>query len=168
GEAKLSVKGLDAGAVRVAPAIDYIAVTPSMGRARLAGGAAYPAEGVQYEAIAYARAKPPPAASTGGAVSAPFKPDPASDIALGPVPAKFELAEEKTREGDDDLKYVGTISANGTYVPRGDYGPIPSRASSLEGSGLVKVLATYRRGAKTFDAGAQLAVTVPDFVQRVR
>jgi hypothetical protein len=32
----------------------------------------------------------------------------------------------------------------------------------------VKVLATYKRGAKTYDAEAQLAVTVPDFVQRVR
>lgn len=173
GEAKLSVKGLDAGAVTVAPGIDYIAVTPAVGRARLSGGRRLPAEGVQFQAIAYARkakadGQPPAVASTAGAVPAVFKPDPASDVALGPVPATFKLAEEKTREGDDDLKYAGTISANGTYVPRGDYGPIPSRASSLEGSGLVKVLATYERGAKKYDAEAQLAVTVPDFVQRVR
>jgi quinohemoprotein amine dehydrogenase len=173
GEAKLSVKGLDAGAVTVAPGIDYIAVSPAMGRARLSSGRHVPAEGVQFQAIAYARkakadGQPPAVASTAGAVPAAFKPDPASDIALGPVPATFKLAEEKTREGDDDLKYAGTISANGNYVPRGDYGPIPSRAYSLEGSGLVKVLATYRRGAKTYDAEAQLAVTVPDFVQRIR
>jgi quinohemoprotein amine dehydrogenase len=173
GEAKLSVKGLDAGAVTVAPAIDYIAVTPAVGRARLSGGRGVPAEGVQYQAIAYARnakphAQPPAVASTAGAVPVAFKPDPASDVALGPVPATFELAEEKTREGDDDVKYAGTISSNGTYLPRGSYGPLPSRPAALEGSGLVKVLATYRRGARKYDAEAQLAVTVPDFVQRIR
>jgi hypothetical protein len=163
GEARLSVKGLDAGAVTLAPGIDYIAVTPGMGRARLAGGRLQPAEGVQFQAIAYARKakadEPPPVARA---------PDPGSDVALGPVPAAFRLAEEKTREGDDDLKYVGAISGNGSYVPRGDYRPIPSRASMLEGSGLVKVLATYRRGTRTYEAQAQLAVTVPDFVQRIR
>lgn len=166
-EAKLTVKGLDAGVLRLAPAIDYIAVTPAMGRARLAGGAPYPAEGVQYEAIAYARAKPQAAAATAGATPAAFRPDP-SDVALGPVPATFKLAEQKTRDGDDDLKYVGTISANGNYVPRGDYRPIPARAYSDEGSGLVKVLATYQRGGKKYDAEAQLAVTEPDFIQRIR
>jgi quinohemoprotein amine dehydrogenase len=168
GEVKLSVKGVDGGAVRLAPAIDYITVTPAMGRARLSGGRYLPAEGVQFEAIAYARTKPTPVASTAAAVPAAFKPDPAFDIALGPVPARFTLAEEKTREGDDDLKYVGTISANGSYVPRGDYRPIPSRAYSLEGSGLVKVLAVYQRGARRYDAEAQLAVTMPDYVQRIR
>jgi quinohemoprotein amine dehydrogenase len=167
GEAKLTVKGIDAGAIRLAPAIDYIAVTPSMGRARLSSGSHLPAEGVQYEAIAYARAKPAAVAATAPPDAAPFKPDP-SDIALGPVPATFTLAEEKTRDGDDDLKYAGAISANGSYVPHGDYRPIPARAYSLEGSGLVKVLASYKRGARRYDAEAQLAVTMPDFVQRVR
>jgi hypothetical protein len=169
GEAKLAVKGLDAGAVRLAPAIDYVAVTPTMGRARLDGGRFLPAEGVQYEAIAYARRPKAGAVTTAaGAVPAALERDPASDLALGPVPATFRLAEEKTREGDDDLKYVGTISANGSYVPRGDYRPIPARAYSVEGSGLVKVLATYRRGARKYDAEAQLAVTMPDFIQRIR
>lgn len=168
GEARLAVKGLDAGAVRLAPAIDYIAVTPSMGRARLAGGSFYPPEGVQYEAIAYA--KRPKAGAVNAAAGAPAVPerDPASDLALGPVPATFTLAEEKTREGDDDLKYVGTISASGSYVPRGDYRPVSARAYSVEGSGLVKVRATYARGARKYDAEAQLAVTEPDFIQRIR
>jgi quinohemoprotein amine dehydrogenase len=172
GEAKLTLKGLDAGAIRLAPAIDYIVVTPSMGRARLAGGRHVPAEGVQFQAIAYARKartdEQPAAGASAAAVPAAFKPEPASDLVLGSVPATFRLAEEKTREGDDDLKYVGAISANGSYVPRGDYGPIPSRAATLEGSGLVKVLATYQRGTRRYDAEAQLAVTMPDFVQRVR
>jgi len=158
-----SVKGLDGGAVTLAPSIDYIAVTPAMGRARLAGGRLQPAEGVQFQAVAYARR-----AKADGQPPTAQAPDPASDVALGPVPATFRLAEEKTREGDDDLKYVGAIAGNGSYVPRGDYRPLPSRASMLEGSGLVKVLATYRRGTRTYEAQARLAVTVPDFVQRVR
>ncbi|HET9596228.1 MAG TPA: quinohemoprotein amine dehydrogenase subunit alpha [Anaeromyxobacteraceae bacterium] len=164
GRSKLSVKGLDAGAVSLAPAIDFISVTPTMGRARLSAGARYPAEGVQFEAIAYARAKP----SAAAAAPAAFTPDPASDLALGPVPAKFTLAEEKTREGDDDLRYVGKISASGSYVPHGDYRPVPARAYSVESSGLVKVLASYRRGSRTYDAEGQLAVTMPDFVPRIR
>jgi quinohemoprotein amine dehydrogenase len=168
--ARLAVKGLDAGPVVLAPRIDRIAVTPATGRARLAGGTHYPAEGVQFEAIAYA--KGPPAGEEQAAlavVPAAAKPgDATADVALGPVPATFALAEEKTRDGDDDLRWIRPIAANGSYVPKGDYGPVPARPFSMEGSGLVKVIATYRRGAKTYRAEAQLAVTVPDYVQRIR
>jgi len=151
--AKLTVKGVDAGTIRLAPQIDFIAITPEMGRARLSGGTHYPAEGVQFEAIAYAK-------SGGGKKAA--------NVALGPVPATFRLAEEKTRPDDDDLKWVGGIRPNGTYLPMGDYGPNPLRNYSAENSGLVKVVAVYKRGAQTFQAQAQLAVTMPDFIQRIR
>ncbi len=151
GEARLKVKGLDAGTVKLAPRIDRIAVTPAMGRARLSGGAHYPAEGVQFEAIAYAN---------GG--------DGADSVALGPVPASFRLAEEQTRPDDDDLRWVGGILPNGTYLPVGNYGPNPLRNFSAENSGLVKVVAQYTRGAQTFTAEAQLAVTMPDFIGRIR
>lgn len=153
GEAKLTVKGLDAGTVRLAPQIDFIAISPRMGRARLSGGANYPAEGVQFEAIAYAK-------SGDG--------ENATNVALGPVSAIFELAEEKTRPDDDDLRWIGDITPNGAYLPVGDYGPNRLRRHSAETSGLVKVVARYRRGARTFEARAQLAVTVPDFIQRIR
>lgn len=153
GEAKLTVQGLDAGTVKLAPRIDYIAVTPSMGRARLSGGRHYPAEGVQFEAIAHAR--------RGSGKNA-------AGVALGPVPATFRLAEEKTRPGDDDLRWLGAIRPNGTYLPTGDYAPNPARQYSGENSGLVKVLAEYRRGTQTFKAQAKLAVTMPDFIQRIR
>lgn len=146
---KLAVKGLAAGSLTLAPRIDYIAVTPQMGRARLSAGEHYPAEGVQFEAIAYAK---------GGAKSVP----------LGPVPAKFRLAEEKTRPDDDDLKWLGAIQPNGTYLPIGDYAPNPMRNYSGENSGLVKVVAQYRRGAKSYRAEARLAVTMPDFIARIR
>jgi quinohemoprotein amine dehydrogenase len=153
GEAKLSVKGIDAGTVRLAPQIDHIAITPAMGRARLSGGTHYPAEGVQFEAIAYAK--------SGSGKNA-------TNIALGPVPATFRLAEQKTRPDDDDLRWLGTIKPNGTYIPMGDYGPNPARNYSGENSGLVKVIAQYKRGAQSFRAEAQLAVTMPDYIQRIR
>ncbi len=167
GAARLAVKGLDAGSVVLAPGIDHVAVTPGMGRARLAGGPAYPAEGVQFEAIAYAKRSP---AKDGkqAAVLVTVKDDPAAHVVLGPVPATFSLAEEKTRDGDDDLRWVSRIASNGSYVPKGTYSPLAARTYSNEASGLVKVLATYRRGARTYKAEAQLAVTVPDFVQRIR
>jgi quinohemoprotein amine dehydrogenase len=153
GEAKLSVQGIDAGPIRLAPQIDHIAITPATGRARLSGGTHYPAEGVQFEAIAYAK--------TGSGKTA-------TTVALGPVPATFRLAEERTRPDDDDLRWLGAIKPNGTYLPMGDYGPNPARNYSGENSGLVKVIAQYKRGARTFKADAQLAVTMPDFIQRIR
>jgi quinohemoprotein amine dehydrogenase len=153
GEAKLTVKGIDAGSIRLAPQIDFIAITPEMGRARLSGGTYYPAEGVQFEAIAYAK--------TGSGKKA-------TKVALGPVPATFRLAEQKTRPDDDDLQWVGGIKPNGAYLPLGDYRPNPLRNYSTENSGLVKVVARYKRGTHTFQAQAQLAVTMPDFIQRIR
>ncbi len=153
-EARVTVAGLDAGAVDLVPGIDYIAVTPATGRARLSGGINYPAEGVQFEAIAF---------SNGADVW-----DPSDDVALGPVPAAFHLEEEVTRPGDDDLKWAGEIEADGTYIPTGDYGPVPAREYSGEGSGFVKVVATYRDGDRVHTAEAKLAVTVPDYIQRIR
>jgi quinohemoprotein amine dehydrogenase len=153
GEAKLTVKGIEAGTIRLAREIDFIAITPEMGRARLSGGQHYPAEGVQFEAIAYAK-------SGSGRKAA--------SVALGPVPATFRLAEDKTRPDDDDLRWLGTIKPNGAYIPVGDYGPNPARNYSGENSGLVKVIAQYKRGGQTFKADAHLAVTMPDYIQRIR
>jgi hypothetical protein len=150
-DATLRVKGIDAGAVRLAPRIDSIVITPSIGRARLAGSRHHPPEGVQFEAIAYAKA---PAAKAA--------------VALGPVPATFRLAEHRTRPGDDDLRWLGEIKPNGTYVPTGGYGPNEARRFRLEDSGLVNVLAEYRRGQRTYRAQAKLAVTMPDYIARIR
>lgn len=154
GHVAVKVKGMDAGSLAAAPRIDYIAVTPGTGRARLSGGAAYPAEGVQFEAVAYAKGRNPKDAKT--------------DVALGPVPATFTLAEEKTRPDDDDLQWAGAIAANGSYVPAGDYGPIATRTAHVEAVAWVKVLATYKQGKKTYKGEAKLAVTDPDYIQRIR
>lgn len=152
-DVRVTVKGIDAGTVKLAPRIDGIAVAPEMGRARVSGGVHYPAEGVQFEAIAYANDR-------GGKKSV--------RVPLGPVPAAFRLAEEKTRPDDDDTQWLGAIKPNGSYVPAGDYGVNPTRTYSGDNTGLVKVLATYRRGARAFTAEAALMVTVPDYIARIR
>jgi quinohemoprotein amine dehydrogenase alpha subunit len=150
----VGVKGLDAGSVRSVPRIDYITVAPAMGRARVSGGAHYPPEGVQFEATAY---------SNGANVW-----DPSDDVRLGPVPATFRLEEETTRPGDDDLRWLGGIEPDGTYIPIGNYGPITAREYSGEGTGLVKVVAEYQRGGRSHRGEAKLTVTVPDYIQRIR
>ena len=147
--AALSVKGIAAPALTLAPRIDHIAITPETGRARVSVNDDHPAEGVQFEAIAYAR-------------------EGKRKVALGPVPASFQLAEEKTREDDDDMRWLGAIQESGNYVPLVDFGSNPTRGLKGENSGYVKVLAQYRRGKQTYKAQAHLAVTLPDLIGRLR
>ena len=154
GSASLSVKGLEAGSIKLAPRIDYLSVSPEMGRARVNGGVNYPAEGVQFQASAW----------SGGADAD----NPSDDFLLGPVAAKFSLAEEETRPGDDDLVHLGAIEADGTYLPSGDYNPIPGREYGGEGTGMVKVIAEYTRGTISYSAEGRLVVTVPDYIQRLK
>jgi quinohemoprotein amine dehydrogenase len=153
-QANLSVKGLSAGTLNLVPQVDYIAITPELGRARVDGGPNFPAEGVQFETIAY---------SKGASAD-----DPADDVALGPVAASYSLTELSTRPNDDDLLWLGGIGANGTYIPTSDYGPIAVRDFHAEGIGLVKVLAAYKQGEQSYAAEARLVVTEPDFIPRIK
>ena len=150
----LKVKGIDAGTVTLATQVDYIAVTPEMGRARLDGGRNYPAEGVQFEAVAYSK----------GANAD----DSADDLLLGPVHAEFKLSEEVTRDEDDDLAWVGAIAENGRFSPTGDYGSVTTREYETEASGMVKVEAEYHRGDRVYKASARLAVVPPDYIKRIK
>jgi quinohemoprotein amine dehydrogenase len=147
--ATLTLAGAGTLTLKLAPRIDHIALTPETGRARIGMGEHHPAEGVQFEATAYAK-------------------DGKQSVALGPVPARFRLAEEKTRPDDDDLHWLGAIGERGSYVPVADFGPNPARRFKGENSGLVKVLAEYRHGGQTYRAQAQLAVTLPDLIARLR
>ena len=153
-QAKISVKGLAAGTLNLVSQVDYIAITPELGRARVDGGQNFPAEGVQFDAIAYSK----------GANTA----DSADDVALGPVAAKFNLSELVTRPGDDDLVWLGAIGATGTYLPSSDYGPVEVREFHAEATGLVKVEAEYQRGELSYKAEARLVVTVPDYIPRIK
>ena len=158
GVASLNVKGLKAApaalSLKLAAGIDYLSISPEMGRARVNGGVNYPAEGVQFEAFAHSRGEDAD--------------DPKDDYLLGPVAADFILAEEVTRPGDDDLVYVGAIEKDGTYIPSRDYNPIPARDYGGEGTGMVKVIAHYTHGENTYTAEGRLVVTVPDFIQRIK
>jgi quinohemoprotein amine dehydrogenase len=158
GTTGVSVKGLAADSrtlnVKLAPRIDYLSVSPAMGRARVNGGINYPAEGVQFQAFAWSRSADAD--------------NPSDDILLGPVAADFSLAEEISRPGDDDLVYMGVIEANGRYLPIGNYQPIPAREYGGEGTGMVKVIAEYTRGEVPYTAEGRLVVTVPDYIQRLR
>jgi quinohemoprotein amine dehydrogenase len=153
-QVQISLKGLDAGTLTLAPQIDYIAINPPLGRARVDGGKNFPPQGVQFEAVAYSHA--------GKAA------DSDDHVALGPVPATFTLSEYETRPNDDDLVWMGAILPHGAYLPIGSYHPITAREYKAEGTGLVKVEAQYKRGDKSYAAEAQLAVTVPDFIPRIR
>jgi quinohemoprotein amine dehydrogenase len=153
-QAKLSVKGIAAGTLNLVSQVDYIAITPELGRARVDGGPNFPSEGVQFSAIAYSK----------GANAD----DSADDVALGPVAAEFSLSELVTRPGDDDLRWLRGIEADGTYLPSGDYGPIQSRDFHPEATGLVKVEAKYQRGDRHYSAEARLVVTVPDYIPRIK
>jgi hypothetical protein len=145
-QASLKVKTLDTIPVTLADRIDHIKITPELGRARVYGGIHFPAEGVQFEAIAYA----------------------ADDLVLGAVPARFKLSEFDTREDDDDLAWLGAIAKNGTYIPTSDYGQIMTREYKTEGTGLVTVSAEYERADHQYAAEAMLAVVPPDYVQRIK
>jgi hypothetical protein len=144
-KAGIHVRGLDNVPVTLAKQIDYINITPEVGRARIDGGKKFPAEGVQFEASAFS-----------------------GDVALGPVPARFKLTAQNKRPNDDDLFWVGNISSKGKYIPIGTYTPIASREFHAEGSGLVNVEAEYSRNDRMYVAKARLAVTLPDFVPRIK
>ncbi|MEI6826696.1 MAG: quinohemoprotein amine dehydrogenase subunit alpha [Desulfuromonadales bacterium] len=152
--ASIGIKGINTVPVTLAKQIDFISITPEMGRARLAGGKAFPAEGVQFDAIAYAKkgksAKPQDA------------------VRLGPVPAAFKLTAEIKRPNDDDLQWMGMISPGGKYLPFGDIGSIATRSQHVEATGLAKVEATYKRGARQYLAKARMVVTLPDMIPRIK
>ena len=152
--ASIGIKGLNAVPIALAKQIDFITITPEMGRARLAGGKAFPAEGVQFDAIAFARKG---------------KSTKSNDaVRLGPVPASFKLAAEVKRPNDDDLQWMGMISPGGKYLPFGDIGAIATRTQHVEATGLARVEATYKRGERKHAAKAKLVVTLTDFVQRIK
>ncbi len=152
--ASIGIKGINTVPITLAKGIDFISITPDIGRARLAGSKPFPAEGVQFDAIAYAKkgksAKPQDA------------------VRLGPVPATFKLTAEVKRPNDDDLQWMGMISPSGKYLPFGDIGSIKTRSQHVEATGLAKVEAAYKRGARQYMANARMVVTLPDLIPRIK
>lgn len=135
--------------------MDHIKIFPELGRARISCGAAYPPQGVQFVAMGMSNGKD-------------GKPDTDDDIILNPLDAAWELMEEKTRDDDDDLKYLNTSILNGLYTPVTTFGPVAQRHQNREGTGLIAVGASYSDGGKTLTAKSLLAVTVPDFIVHIK
>ena len=105
--------------IKIYSKIDSIKILPDIGRARVSCGPAYPPQGVQFVA-------------RGISFGSDGKEGTEDDLVLEPVDTEWMLAEEKTREHDDDLKYVKAPVINGLYTPVTTYGPIKERVQDRE------------------------------------
>ncbi|HEX4227931.1 MAG TPA: quinohemoprotein amine dehydrogenase subunit alpha [Bryobacteraceae bacterium] len=141
-------------AVAVYDRIDYIKVSPESALARL-GSERHPRGYQQFEAIGYQR-------------GADGKPHTADDVELGPVDATWSIEEFYDSYGDDDKKFVGTLSPTGLFTPSSD-GPDPKRQFSKNNYGDVWVVATAKdeKGAdgRPLIGKSYLVVTVPVYMQ---
>ena len=156
GPAGLNVKGVSCDeSVIVYNKLDGIKIFPVLGRARVSSGAAYPPHGVQFVA-------------RGVNFGADGQPDTADDLILDAVDAQWWLEEEKTRDNDDDLKYLKTSVFNALYTPITTYGPIVSRFQRREGVGLIAIGASYSEDGREFKGRSLLGVTVPDFITHIK
>jgi quinohemoprotein amine dehydrogenase len=156
GPAGLSVKGVACDeSVIVYNKLDGIKIFPPLGRARVSSGAAYPPQGVQFVA-------------RGVNFGPDGQPDTADDLILEAVDAKWWLEEEKTRDNDDDLKYLQTSVINGLYTPITTYGPIETRFQRREGVGLIAIGASFSDGVNELKGRSLLGVTVPDFITHIK
>lgn len=141
--------------IKIFDKIDSVKIFPAIGRARVSSGAAYPPHGVQF--VVY-----------GMHFGKDGKPDTDDDLMLEPLDAKWLLEEEKTRENDDDLKYLDIPVTNGLYTPVTTYAPIEERYLRREGTGLIAIGASYTDGDRELKGRALLAVTVPDFITHLK
>ena len=140
--------------VAVADRVDYIKVTPQAGLARV-GGANFPKQLQQFEAIAYAN-------------GVDGKPNTSDDVELGPVKASWSIEEYTATFDDDDKDFVGTIDTDtGLFTPNLD-GPNPKRRHNANNYGDVWVVASYTpkgSSARPVKARAHLLVTVPLYMK---
>ena len=141
------------GALTVYDEVDRIAVTPRAGMARV-GGVRFPKQFQQFEARAW----------HDGPDGEPATDD---DLDLGMVDARWSIEEYAVTIGDDDVRYVGDIAADGRFVPAVD-GPNVERSGSRNNVGDVWVVATWPPDAGDGDGltgRAHLLVTVPLYLR---
>jgi quinohemoprotein amine dehydrogenase len=135
--------------------IAYIEVAPDASMARLGGGIAAK-QYTQLEAIAYA-------AGPDG------KKNTDDDVALGPVNARWALAELYSTPDDDDVNFVGSVNDSGLFTPAGE-GPNPARKKQSNNFGTnnwgdVWVEASYDSEGTTLKSKSFLVVTIPQYVR---
>ncbi len=156
GKVTLSIQGVAVDhQLVVYDKIDAIRIRPTIGRARVSSGAAYPPQGVQFVARGIHN----------GSDGKPGTPD---DLVLEPIEAKWWLEEEKTRETDDDMKYLEAPITGGLYTPVTTYAPIEGRHQHREGVGLIAVGAEAKIDGTSFKDRVRLVVTVPDFIPQIK
>jgi quinohemoprotein amine dehydrogenase len=138
--------------VAVYDKIDYLSVLPQAGLARV-GGANFPKQFQQFEAIAYANGPD-------------GKPNTKDDIDLGLVDARWSIEEYTATYDDDDKEYVGRIAQSGLFTPNVD-GPNPQRKHNANNYGDVWAVAAYQPPGenRTVKGRAHLLVTVPLYMK---
>ena len=138
-------------AIVVHDGVDRIVVTPATGMARV-GGENFPKQYQTFEAI-------------GWDDGPDGEPETDDDLELGRVPVRWSMEEYAATFGDDDIRFVGTMGQDGTFVPAVD-GPNPERVGNRNNVGDVWVVATHERtGAEPLRARAHLLVTVPLYMR---
>lgn len=140
-------------AIAVYDRVDYIKVSPDSALARL-GSARHPKGFQQFEAIGYQR-------------GADGKLHTADDVELGPVDVTWSVEEFYSSYGDDDKKFVGTLSPTGLFTPSSD-GPDPKREFSRNNYGDVWIVATAKdekdKEGRLLIGKSYLVVTVPTYM----
>ena len=139
-------------ALTVYDAVHRVAVTPQAGMARV-GGVRFPKQYQQFEARAFHDG--PDGES-----------DTEDDLDLGVVDATWTLEEYAATFGDDDIRFVGAVDADGRFTPALD-GPNVERSGDRNNVGDVWVIATYPNEADdgALRARAHLLVTVPLYMR---
>jgi quinohemoprotein amine dehydrogenase len=141
-------------AIAVYDRIDYIKVVPDSALARL-GSERHPKGYQQFEAVAYQR-------------GADGKPHTADDVELGPIDVTWSMEEFYSTYNDDDVEFVGSLSATGFFTPSSD-GPNPQRRFSRNNYGDIWVVATAKnekdKDGKPLVDKSYLVVTVPAYIQ---
>jgi len=146
--------------------IDYITINPKQGLARV-GGKKRPKQMERFEAIAMNR----------GPDGKLYTQD---DVPVKLVPATWSLKEFPTREGDDDVRFVGRMDPHSGVFTPGPEGPNPRRKWHANNIGEVYVVARAtlkvprrptpgggepKSVTRTFQAQAHLLVMVPLYVR---
>jgi quinohemoprotein amine dehydrogenase len=128
--------------------VDGIKIVPDWGMARV-GGVVFPKQLQQFEARAVS-------------YGPDGKPDTKDDLDLGAIDGSWSLDEYPATFKDDDVKFVGELSAGGLFIPNVD-GPNPQRSGNRNNVGDVWVVASYTPdGTKAaLKARAHLLVTEP-------
>jgi len=133
--------------------IDAVKIVPQAGLARV-GGIVFPKQFQQFEAV-------------GVSNGVDRKAGTADDINLGRVDVKWSLEEYSATFADDDVRYVGSVNADGLFTPNVD-GPNPARDGNRNNVGDVWVVAELADQAgersRVIRGRAHLLVTVPIYI----